>query len=75
MSNPCINCGKERVDGKTWEEKLGATVVIRTQTICPDSECQKVVDEGIARQKAKNASLLKAKEKAKLARTKLLSTS
>ncbi|MCL5784875.1 MAG: hypothetical protein M1142_06010 [Patescibacteria group bacterium] len=73
MSNPCINCGKERVDGKTWEEKIGATVVIHTQTVCPDSECQKLVDKAIAERKSKTASLLKAKAAAK-AKAKLLAT-
>lgn len=72
MSNPCIKCGKERVDDKTWEGKIGASVVTYTLTICPDSECQKQVDKGIADRKAKVASLLKAKEEAKLAREKLV---
>lgn len=75
MSNPCINCGRERVDGKTWKGKIGVSLVTYTQTICPDSECQKQVDKGIADRKAKTASLLKAKEEAKLARGKLLAAS
>lgn len=72
MSNPCIKCGKERVDAKSWEGKIGSSVVTYTQTICPDPECQKIVDQGIADRKAKTAALLKAKEEAKLAREKLL---
>ncbi len=72
MSNPCVKCGKERVDSKSWEGKIGASVVTYTLTICPDPECQKQVDQGIAERKAKTASLLKAKEDAKLAREKLL---
>lgn len=75
MSNPCVKCGKERVDGKTWESKIGASSIIYTQTICPDPVCQKQVDKGIADRKAKTASMLKAKEEAKLAREKLLATS
>lgn len=74
MSNPCIKCGRERVDGKTWEGKVGASLVTYTQTLCPDPECQKIVDQGIADRKAKTAALLKAKEAAKLAREKLLAT-
>lgn len=72
MSNPCIRCGRERIDGKTWEGKIGVSLVTYTRTICPDRECQKQVDQGIADRKAKTASLLKAKEEAKLAREKLI---
>lgn len=75
MSNPCVRCGKERLDGKTWEGKVGASVVTYTLTVCPDADCQKQVDKGIAERKAKTASLLKAKEEAKLAREKLLAVS
>lgn len=50
---------------------MGSSVVTYTKTICPDSECQKKVDESIAERKAKTASLLKIKEQAKLAREKL----
>lgn len=74
MSNPCVKCGKERIDGKTWKGKVGASVVTYTMTICPDPECQKIVEKAIADRKAKTASLLKAKEEAKLAREKLLAT-
>lgn len=72
MSNPCVRCGKQRVDGKSWEGKVGASVVTYTLTVCPDPACQKQVDQAIAERKAKTASLLKAKEEAKLAREKLL---
>ncbi len=75
MSNPCVKCGKERVDGKTWEGKIGASVVTYTLTVCPDPECQKQVEKTIADRKAKTASMLKAKEEAKLAREKLLAAS
>lgn len=71
MSNPCIRCGKERIDGKTWKGKVGVSPVTYTMTICPDKACQKVVDQGIADRKAKNAAILRAKEEAKLAREKL----
>lgn len=74
MSNPCINCGKERVDGKSWEVKIGSSIVTNTRTICPDPDCQRQVDQSIADRKAKTASLLQAKENAKLAREKLLAT-
>lgn len=72
MLNPCIVCGKERLDGKSWKEKSGAAVVIYTSTICPDPNCQKIVDKAITDRKAKSALLIKKKLDIKLAREKLL---
>ena len=72
MSNPCIKCGKERIDGKSWKGKTGISIVTYTRTICPDSKCQEVVDAEIASRKNKAASLIKAKADAKIAREKLL---
>jgi hypothetical protein len=43
-SNPCIRCGTERVVVKTWEEQVGASVIINKETACPNPECQKQVD-------------------------------
>lgn len=71
MSNPCVRCGTERIDGKSWKGKVGASPVTYIVTVCPDKACQKVVDQGIADRKAKNASILRAKEEAKIAREKL----
>lgn len=72
MSNPCIKCGRERIDGKSWEIKIGASSVVNTQTICPNPDCQKIVDGEIAERKAKAAAIIKAKEDAKQAKEKLL---
>lgn len=68
MSNPCIRCGKPRIDGKSWEGKVGSSSITYTMTVCPDDECQKIVEQGIAEKKAKNETLIKAKQEAKLAR-------
>ena len=75
MNNPCIQCGKPRIDGKSWEEKSGVSPITHTQTICPDPDCQKIVDKAIADRKAKSANLIKVKAEAKLAREKLLAAS
>lgn len=72
MLNPCVQCGKERIDGKTWKGKAGASVVMYTSTICPDPECQKKVDKVIADRIDKSALLMKKKLDAKLAREKQL---
>lgn len=48
VNSVCIRCGKTRVLLKTWsdrgENKRGA-LVTHEQTVCPDKECQKIVDE------------------------------
>ncbi len=75
MANPCSVCGKERVEGKSWKEKLGTSVITHTSTICPDPICQKIVDKTIADRKAKSALLIKKKLDAKLAREKSLAIS
>ena len=73
MSNPCINCGKPRIDSKSWKGKIGASVITYTLTICPDPDCQKIVDKAIADRRAKSALLIKEKAEAKLAREKAIS--
>lgn len=29
---------------KTWKEKVVNSIIIHTETVCPDPECQKLVD-------------------------------
>lgn len=70
MNNPCIECGTQRVDGKSWKEKIGTSVLAYTQTICPDPACQKIVDKAIAKRKEKNELLAQKKIAAKLEREK-----
>lgn len=69
-SNPCIRCGKERIISKTWKESvktfIGSTIVTYTETVCPDSDCQKIVEHGLAVQKNKREKLEKDKEIRKL---------
>ncbi len=73
MANPCSECGRERVDGKSWKGKAGASVVTYTSTICPDPQCQKIVDKAIEDRKLKSTLLIKKKADAKIAREKLQS--
>lgn len=70
MNNPCVECGKQRIDGKSWEEKSGMSLVTHTQTVCPDSVCQKIVDKAIAERKAKIKNLALKKAQSKLDREK-----
>jgi len=73
FSNPCIRCGRERVFVRSWEEKIGESIIINTQTTCPNPECQKEVDKDNKKQRdrmtaMRNKSLERAEER-KIART------
>jgi len=45
--NVCIRCGKVRIFFKRWKEKTDGrgSVIIREEYVCPDKECQKIVNE------------------------------
>lgn len=45
VESSCIRCGKTRIIGKVWVEKSDrGNPITHTQTICPDKDCQKMVD-------------------------------
>ncbi len=52
-TTPCIRCGKSRIIAKSWTEKIGNSVITYTQTVCPDEECQKIVDSDLQKKKDK----------------------
>lgn len=43
----CIRCGKERIIKSSNTETLEKTTVTYTVTVCPDPECQKMVEKGL----------------------------
>lgn len=47
-SNPCIRCGKERVKGTEKFINADARKTKLTTYVCPDKECQKIVDVELA---------------------------
>lgn len=64
-SNPCVRCGKERVIVKTWKEKFGDSVIINTESDCPDKECQKKVDLENKKYRERQAAMkLKSEQRA-----------
>jgi hypothetical protein len=68
----CIRCGKTRVVSKVWQEYLGQSLVTYTDTVCPDPECQKIVEEEIiARREKKELVISERRTKAKQIRDKL----
>jgi len=48
ISNPCTRCGKERIKGKEKTFFVNSKKTKLTIYICPDKECQKVVEEQLA---------------------------
>ncbi|HUC94463.1 MAG TPA: hypothetical protein VMR19_00460 [Candidatus Saccharimonadales bacterium] len=46
----CIGCGKQRIVVATHEERVGNSVVVYKETICPDPECQKKVEVTLAKE-------------------------
>lgn len=73
--NPCIRCGKQRVDGKSWKEKIenhfGTSYITHTETVCPDKECQKIVEEKMNQARQKTLDLKMEKERKMEASKKL----
>ena len=66
ISNPCTRCGNERIISKSWEETVktfyGTTMVVHTLTVCPNRECQKIVEEQLATQRIKQEIIRRDKE-------------
>lgn len=58
-SNPCSRCGKERIIARTWKEKIGNSVIVNTEKICPDPECQKKVNADNKKQRDKYRAITK----------------
>ena len=59
--NPCIRCGKERIVLKTWTENLGHSMLTRTDTGCPDKDCQKAVDDDLTEKRLKKEAIMNRK--------------
>jgi len=57
ISNFCTRCGKERIAGKETKIIINTVSTIRLVYICPDKECQKIVDAQIADKIAKKLAL------------------
>lgn len=65
-----MRCGKQRIVTHTWIEFIetfsGARVKqTNTDSVCPDSECQKIVDKELKAQQQKREKMRLDKEKNK----------
>jgi hypothetical protein len=62
-NNPCTRCGKQRIKSKTWKESVanyvGFTEITFTETVCPDPDCQKIVEKGLNQQREKREEIEK----------------
>ncbi len=76
FANPCVRCGTERIESRTWKEKIktfhGMSILMHAETICPDPVCQKFVDRDIAARRLKKEAMEKIKEERLDARKQLI---
>jgi len=67
ITNPCFRCGKERIISKTWKEILVTSSgikqeIIHEEAVCPDKECQKLLNIEFAKQKEKRDKISSDRE-------------
>lgn len=62
--SPCIRCGKTRIIGKVWTEKNEkGSPITHTETLCPDAECQKIVDADFAAKRERKLEMTNRNKK------------
>lgn len=59
----CTRCGKERIIQSSVVENLEKTTVTYTITVCPDPECQKLVEKGLVVEEMKRKVMRDEQEK------------
>ena len=52
-NNICLRCGKQRVISRTYTESVNGSLLTYTETVCPDPECQKILNMQFAAEKVK----------------------
>jgi hypothetical protein len=52
QSSLCIRCGKVRIKGTEKSIMVGTSKVKVTTFVCPDKECQKIVEKELAAKEA-----------------------
>ena len=71
ITTVCIRCGRDRILFKKWTEKSESNGKITTNElhVCPDSECQKIVDQKFAEMREKRMESEIRKSNLKLAKS------
>jgi len=64
----CPRCGKQRITVSSHEEVVSKSKITYTETVCPDPECQKMVEKGLRNDEKKRAVLKDEQEKRALQR-------
>ena len=67
----CIRCGKVRIFSKKWKDKENGkgSLITYEETVCPDAQCQKLVDEKFQEMKDRRILAQDRKKGIILART------
>lgn len=64
----CPRCGKVRITISSRDEMVSSSKVTYTQTVCPDPECQKIVETNFKNEEKRRAVLKDEQEKRVLQR-------
>ena len=59
----CTRCGKERIVVSSQTKKVDKATVTYTVTVCPDPECQKMVDKGLVVEEHKRKMIREEQDK------------
>jgi len=60
-NNPCTRCGEPRIVLNSLTEKVGESLITRTQMVCSDPTCQTVVDKQLETERVKRESFARGK--------------
>lgn len=65
VESSCIRCGKTRIFYRQWKEQVDGrgAVITHVETVCPDKDCQKLVDADFAARREKKLLLITNKGK------------
>lgn len=67
MESVCIRCGKTRIFKRKWREILEkGPSIMHVETVCPDGECQKIVDADFAERREKRLAIENKKQGIKI---------
>ncbi len=66
-TNPCTRCGKERIEGKKYKEEIatffGTSTIVHVDTVCPDKDCQEIVESKLEALRLKSEEMKQEKQK------------
>ncbi len=67
----CIRCGKPRIFWRKWKDRENnkGSQILHVETVCPDKECQKLVDEKFQEMRDRRALAENRKKSVILAKT------